>query len=177
MKTGEVLFEKVYMSLRLPPKISLKHEWSRELGSEHAQRTSVGQPSRNFQSNQPILNTDRERTERPVVRDDTRTLQNGRKTSRAQEIDVDSFHEQPVSFEGTGEPLLTRVQSKHVQLKTVRFPTLERHMKERGHSLLYQTQKICQIVLKHVLFMKAKHSTLKMKHLMKEGRLVDDHDN
>ena len=38
MKTGEVLYEKVYMSPRLQPKISLKHEWKRELGSDHAQR-------------------------------------------------------------------------------------------------------------------------------------------
>ena len=31
LKTGEVLYEKVYMSPRPPPKISLKHEWKREL--------------------------------------------------------------------------------------------------------------------------------------------------
>ena len=29
LKTGEVLHEKVFMSPRLPPKISLKHEWKR----------------------------------------------------------------------------------------------------------------------------------------------------
>ena len=43
MATGEVIHEKVYMSPRPPPKISLKHEWKRELGSEHAQRSEVGQ--------------------------------------------------------------------------------------------------------------------------------------
>ena len=53
MKIGEVLYEKVYMSPRPPPKISLKPEWKRELGSEHAQRPEVGQLSRSFQSNQP----------------------------------------------------------------------------------------------------------------------------
>ena len=36
METGEVIYEKEYMSPRSPPKISLKHEWKRELGSEHA---------------------------------------------------------------------------------------------------------------------------------------------
>ena len=36
METGEVKNEKVYMSPRPPPKISLKHDWKRELGSEHA---------------------------------------------------------------------------------------------------------------------------------------------
>ena len=30
MKNGEVLYEKVSMSPRRPPKISLKHEWTRE---------------------------------------------------------------------------------------------------------------------------------------------------
>ena len=38
MKAGEVLYEKVSMSLRLPPKISLKHEWIRELGSKVARQ-------------------------------------------------------------------------------------------------------------------------------------------
>ena len=34
LETGEVLYEKVYMSPRPPPKISLKHEWTKELGSK-----------------------------------------------------------------------------------------------------------------------------------------------
>ena len=67
METGEVKNEKVFMSPPPPPKISLKHEWKRELGSEHAQRSEVGQLSRSFQSNQPIPNPSRESTERPVV--------------------------------------------------------------------------------------------------------------
>ena len=36
MESRENLHEKVFMSPRLPSKISLKHEWKRELGSEHA---------------------------------------------------------------------------------------------------------------------------------------------
>ena len=84
----------------------MKHEWKRELGSEHAQRPEVGQLSGGFQSNQPIPNPSRERTVRPVVKDDTRTVQDGRKTSRSQEIDVDSFHEDTVSSERTGRPVV-----------------------------------------------------------------------
>ena len=103
METGEVLYEKVYMSPRPPPKISLKHEWEREVGSEHAQRSEVGQLSRSFQSNQPILNPNRERTARTVFRDDARTVQDGRKKSRSQEIDVNSFYEESVSSERNGE--------------------------------------------------------------------------
>ena len=72
METGEVNHEKVYMSPRPPTRISLKHDWKRELGSEHAQRPEgqVVQPSRSFQSNQPIPNPSRDRSGQPVVRTD-----------------------------------------------------------------------------------------------------------
>ena len=89
----------------LPPKISLKHEWKRELGSEHAQRSEAGQLSRSFQSNQPILNPIRERSGRPDITHDVIGVQDERKTSRSQEIDVDSFHEEPGSSERTGRPV------------------------------------------------------------------------
>ena len=38
MEIGEVFYEKVYASPRPPPKISLKHDWMKELGSEVVQR-------------------------------------------------------------------------------------------------------------------------------------------
>ena len=63
-------------------------------------------PSRSFQSNQPILNPIRERTERSVVRDDASTVQDERKTSPSQEIDVSSFHEEPASSERTERPVI-----------------------------------------------------------------------
>ena len=103
MNTGEVLYEKVHMSPRLPPKISLKHEWKRDLGSEHAQRPEVGQLSVSFQSNQPTLNPIRERSGR------LDSTQDGRKTSRSQEIDVSSFCEEPSSSERTERPIETNV--------------------------------------------------------------------
>ena len=34
LRTGEVLYDKVYMSHRSPPKISLKYEWTKEVGSK-----------------------------------------------------------------------------------------------------------------------------------------------
>ena len=64
-KNGEVLHEKVYMSFRPLPKISLKHEWKRELSSDHALRAEAGQLSGSFQSNQPTPNPIRDRSERP----------------------------------------------------------------------------------------------------------------
>ena len=90
METGEVLYEKVYMSPRPPPKISLKHEWKRELGSEHAQRSEVGQLSRSFQSNQPIINPIRERTGRPVI--ETSVIQ-ARSSEDSKDPNVDKAHE------------------------------------------------------------------------------------
>ena len=91
METGEVIFEKVYMSPRLPPKISLKHDWMKELGSEVAQRPDgqFVQQFTSFQSNQPVPNPHHDRTGQPVIRTDrtgqpvvgtnTRTAQDGRK--------------------------------------------------------------------------------------------------
>ena len=48
LKTGEVLYEKVYRSPRLPPKISLRHDWTKELGSKvvkQAEGETVRQPA------------------------------------------------------------------------------------------------------------------------------------
>ena len=72
METGEVVYEKENMSPRPPPKISLRHDWKSELGSEHAQRPEgqVVQLSGSFQSNQPIPNPDHHRTVKPVLRTD-----------------------------------------------------------------------------------------------------------
>ena len=69
METGEVIFEKVYASPRPPPKISLKHDWKRELGSEGAQRPEgqVVQKFKSSQSNQPNPNPDHDGTGQPVV--------------------------------------------------------------------------------------------------------------
>ena len=38
MEIGEVIYGKVYASPRLPPKISLKHDWMKDLGSEVARQ-------------------------------------------------------------------------------------------------------------------------------------------
>ena len=142
------------MSPPPPPKISLKHEWKRELGSEHAQRSEVGQLSRSFQSNQPILNPIRERTERPVITHDVITVQDERKTSRSQEINCNSFHKEPGSSERTGRPVNeTSVIQARSSEDRKDFNVEQAH--ERTRRLVSeQTLKMCQIVLKHVLFRK-----------------------
>ena len=69
METGEVIYEKVYASPQPHPKISLKHDWKRELDSEDAQRPDgqVVQQAKSSQSNQPTPNQDHDRTGQPVV--------------------------------------------------------------------------------------------------------------
>ena len=66
METGEVVYEKVYMSPRPPPKISLKHEWKRELGSEVVRQLEgeVTRQAKSSQPTQPTPNTIRERSGR-----------------------------------------------------------------------------------------------------------------
>ena len=45
MEIGAVIYEKVYASPRSPPKISLKHDWMKDLGSEVARQTERFQPT------------------------------------------------------------------------------------------------------------------------------------
>ena len=68
METGEVMYEKVYASPR-PPKISLKQDWMKDLGSEVARQPEgeIVQQFNSSQSNQPIPNPDHDGTVKPVV--------------------------------------------------------------------------------------------------------------
>ena len=60
METGEILYEKVFASPRLPPKMSFKDNWMKELGSE------VAGGSEDSQQIQPKSKTQLSSTERPV---------------------------------------------------------------------------------------------------------------
>ena len=113
LKTGEVLYEKVFMSPRPPPKISLLHDWTKELGSKVVQQPegeTIRQPegevvrqTKCFQSAQPTPNPIRDRSGRP---DD---MQDERKTFRSQEINVNSFNEELSSSDRTGRPVETEL--------------------------------------------------------------------
>ena len=110
------------------------------MGSEHAQRPEVGQLSRSFQLKKQTLNRIRERSGRPDI---THDVQDKRKTSRSQEIDVNSFCEKP-SFSAVTRPIPGKAVheksvSKHVHLKTERISMLNRYMKERGDLLSRMT--------------------------------------
>ena len=51
MEIGEVIYERVFASPRPPPKISLKQDWMKELGSEVA-RQPEGQVVQQYKSSQ-----------------------------------------------------------------------------------------------------------------------------
>ena len=87
MESGEVIYEKVYASPRPPPKISLKHDWMKELVSEVAQRPE-GQVVHQFkssQSNQPNPSPDHDRTGTPVVCRDASHAQSASQTRSSHE--------------------------------------------------------------------------------------------
>ena len=99
------------MSPRPPPKISLQHEWTRELGPKVARQPEVevarqpeGEVARQakfFQPTQPTRNPIRDRAERLA------DMQDGRNTSRSQEIDGNSFHEELCSSDRTVRPVVS----------------------------------------------------------------------
>ena len=75
METGEIIYEQVYASPRPPPKISLRDNWMKELGSEVAGHGESSQPTQRKTTN-PI-----HRTGRPVATEPP-------SRSSAQEIDT-----------------------------------------------------------------------------------------
>ena len=103
METGEVIYEKVYASPRPPPKISLKQDWMKELGSEVARQPEgeVARQSKSSQPTQPNPNPDHDRTVRPVV-----CPQRG--AHRSQEIETRSCREEAVNHDRTVRPFVCR---------------------------------------------------------------------
>ena len=69
METGEVIYEKVFASPRLPPQFSLKHDWMKELGSEVARQPEgeVARQAEGSQPTQPNPNQNHDRRGKPVV--------------------------------------------------------------------------------------------------------------
>ena len=108
LKIGEVLNEKAYMSPRPPPKISPRHDWTKELSSKVARQPEgeVARQAKLFQSTQPIPKPICDRSGQP---DNTQAvfLVKG-ETSRSQEISVKSFHEELCSLDRSGQPDITQ---------------------------------------------------------------------
>ena len=129
LKTGEVLYEKSYMSPRPPPKISLRHDhdWTRgndELGSTVEQqpvgkivRQSCGEVQRATfsQLTQPKPKPICDRSGRPDSTEDVFVVKG--ETSRSHEIDEKGFHGELGSSDRSGKPdnlsENTRVKQAH----------------------------------------------------------------
>ena len=108
------------------PKISLKHDWKRELGSEDAQRPDgqVVQQIKSSQSNQPTPNPDHDRTGQPVVGTDrtgqpvvschTNDVPDGSQTRSSHEsisfnVGDETIHDRTV------QPVVNRDEQSHEQ--------------------------------------------------------------
>ena len=118
LKTGEVLYEKAYMSPRPPPKISLRHDWARgevPLGSTVDQQPEgevvrqsqeeVARRAKFVQPTQPIPKPICDRSGQPDNTQDVFVVEG--ETSRSQEISVKSFHEELCSSDRSGQPDIT----------------------------------------------------------------------
>ena len=116
LKTGEVLYEKSYMSPRPPPKISLRHDhdWTRgndEVGSTVEQQPvgklvqqSCGEVQRAAfsQLTQPRPKPICDRSGKPDSMQDVFVVKG--ETSRSHEIDEKGLHEELVSSDRSGKP-------------------------------------------------------------------------
>ena len=129
LKTGEVLYEKSYMSPRPPPKISLRHDhdWTRgkdKLGSTVEQQPvgklvwqSCGEVQHEafFQPTQPKPKLICDRSGKPDSTEDVFVVKG--ETSRSHEIDEKRLHEELVSSDRSGKPddlsENTRVKQAH----------------------------------------------------------------
>ena len=129
LKTGEVLYEKSYMSPRPPPKISLRHDhdWTRgndELDSKVEQqpvgkivRQSCGEVQRATfsQLTQPKSKPICDRSGKPDSTEDVFVVKG--ETSRSHEIDEKGLHEELVSLDRSGKldnlSENTRVEQTH----------------------------------------------------------------
>ena len=106
------------MSLRLPPKISLRHDWTEELGSKvdrqpegEVARQPEGEVARQakfFHPTQPIPNPLRDRSGQLGITQDVTVVQDERKMSRSQEISVNSFNEELCSSNRSGQLGITQ---------------------------------------------------------------------
>ena len=114
LKNGEVLYEKSYMSPRPPPKISLRHDWTKELGSKVVQqpegvarqpRGEVSRQTKFFQPTQPIPKPICDRSGQLDNKHEVFVDQG--ETSWSQKIDEKFFHEELCSSDRSGQPDIT----------------------------------------------------------------------
>ena len=169
MKTGDVFYEKVYMSPRPPPKISWKiigfgscsTTRRRSCSTSKILPTNPTNPETNLWSigeswAQPTPNLIRERSGRPDNRQD------GRNTYRSQEINVNSLSEE-LSSAGKNEATCWDRCNSNTFIWRQKVSMLNRLMKERSDLLLLLMRLMRKTALEYVLLMEAIRSSSKKK--------------
>ena len=133
METEEIIYDTVNASPRPLPKISLKHDWMKELGSEVAQRPDgqVVQQSKNSQSSQSNPNPDHDKTVKPVV-----CPQRG--ASRPQEIETHSFREEAGKHGRTGKPIVCRDENHEQPAVVCSEQTTHPRFSYEGQNLIWK---------------------------------------
>ena len=120
---------------RPPPKISLKYDWMKELGSEAVRQPEgeVAQQSKSSQSSQTNPNPDHDRTGKPVV-----CPQRG--ASRSQEIETRSFREEAVKHDRTVKPLVCRDENHEHPTVVCSEQTTHPRFSREGQNLILEEE-------------------------------------
>ena len=127
LKTGEVLFEKPYLSLRLPPKISLRHDhdWTRRTDQFRStvEQQPVGRLVQQSFGEVPRVKLSKPTQSKPKPicdrsgkpEDTERVFVYKGKTSRSHDIDEKRLHKELVSSDRSGKPdnLSEDIRVKH----------------------------------------------------------------
>ena len=105
------------------------------------------------QSSQPNPNPDHDRTGTPVVCRDASDAQGARKTSRSQEIETRSFHEEAVKHDRTEKPVVSR-DASHAQVheqSMLNEVDIDFRISRLPHSVVKQAENYCvRELVKHI---------------------------
>ena len=122
MKSEEIIYQKVYVSPRPPPKISYKDNWMNELDSE------VARSSKDTQRIQPKPKTQLSRTGRPVCGQESTKEIEKRTMFDNEHIKHSTSPGRPVcGSESTESCVLTPTKSEEDQTRTERPVKVEEH--------------------------------------------------
>ena len=173
LKTGEVLYEKAYMSPRPPPKISLRHDWARRevpLGSTVDQqpagkvvRQSRGEVFRQAtfsQLTQPIPKPICDRSGQPDNTQDVFVVKG--ETSRSHEINEKGFHGELCSSDRSGQ-----LDNLSENIRVEQTHDRSGQPDERNSSQAH-TQSKNNMLLKYIV--KLRYSTRTMSSIVKSPR-------
>ena len=167
------IYQKVFASPRLPPKISLERGWMKALGSEIARQPEgeVVQQSKSTQSSHPNPNPDRDRTVKTVV-----CPQRGaRGSSRSQKIETCSFREEAVKHDRTEKPVVC-CDEIHEQPTVVCYvQTTHPRLSREGQTLILEEETNHDRTWKPIVCRDANHEQSKLNEVDITSEYPDCH--